>query len=120
MKSIWVNSVYFLTFFSDVCDVVNMNIFYQVYEEFTEWSNPSENPELSDSILSSNENYRKALESLLNPEPPDEYKDCQSLQEQLVHKTFLEELMFWTVKFEFPQKIVCLLLNMLPDPDYKV
>jgi E3 ubiquitin-protein ligase UBR3 len=27
---------------------------------------------------------------------------------------------FWTVKFEFPQKLVCLLLNMLPDPDYKV
>ncbi|KAJ8969228.1 hypothetical protein NQ317_002183 [Molorchus minor] len=30
-----------------------------------------------------------------------------------------EELVFWTVKFEVPQKVVCLLLNMLPDPDYK-
>ena len=28
--------------------------------------------------------------------------------------------MFWTVKYEFPLKVVCLLLNMLPDPDYKV
>lgn len=46
--------------------------------------------------------------------------DCPSLQEHLVHRTFLEELVFWTVKFEFPQKVVCLLLNMLPDPDYKV
>lgn len=36
-----------------------------------------------------------------------------------MHKTLLEELVFWTVKFEFPQKLVCLLLNMLPDPDYK-
>lgn len=27
--------------------------------------------------------------------------------------------MFWTAKGEFPQKIVCLLLNLLPDPDYK-
>jgi len=27
--------------------------------------------------------------------------------------------MFWTVAYEFPQKLVCLLLNMLPDPDYK-
>jgi E3 ubiquitin-protein ligase UBR3 len=51
---------------------------------------------------------------------PHLVSDCPSLQEQLVHRTFLEELVFWTVKFEFPQKVVCLLLNMLPDPDYKV
>ena len=43
-----------------------------------------------------------------------------ALRDTLVHRTFLEELVFWTVKFEFPQKLVCLLLNMLPDPDYKV
>nr|CAD7445183.1 unnamed protein product [Timema bartmani] len=46
-------------------------------------------------------------------------RNCPSLQEQLVHTTFLEELVFWTVKFEFPQKMVCLLLIMLPDTDYK-
>lgn len=46
--------------------------------------------------------------------------DCPSLQEQLVHRTFLEEMVFWTVRFEFPQRVVCLLLNMLPDNDYKV
>lgn len=45
--------------------------------------------------------------------------ECVSLQEHLEHTTFLEELMFWTVAYEFPQKLVCLLLNMLPDPDYK-
>lgn len=27
--------------------------------------------------------------------------------------------MFWTVAYQFPQKLVCLLLNMLPDPEYK-
>lgn len=64
--------------------------------------------------------YEEALQSLPNPTPCDEYKDCPTLQENLVHKTFLEELTFWMVKFEFPQKVVCLLLNMLPDPDYKV
>lgn len=63
--------------------------------------------------------YEEAVRSLPNPKPPDEYKQCASLQEQLIHCTFLEELVFWTVKFEFPQKVVCLLLNMLPDPDYK-
>ncbi|KAL0268005.1 UNVERIFIED_CONTAM: hypothetical protein PYX00_010107 [Menopon gallinae] len=91
----------------------------QVYKDLTEWSHPSADPELSDTMLSTTQSYQHALKSLLNPEPPEELKDCPSLQEQLVHKTFLEELMFWTVKFEFPQKVVCLLLNMLPDPDYK-
>ncbi|XP_053987373.1 E3 ubiquitin-protein ligase Ubr3 [Hylaeus volcanicus] len=67
----------------------------------------------------SNKIYQDAVNSLPNPEPPDEYKDCASLQEHLEHTTFLEELVFWTVAYEFPQKLVCLLLNMLPDPDYK-
>lgn len=38
----------------------------------------------------------------------------------LKHKCFLEELLFWTIKYEFPQKMVTFLLNMLPDQDYKV
>lgn len=36
------------------------------------------------------------------------------------HTTLLEEFIFWTFKYEFPQNIVCFLLNMLPDQDYKV
>ena len=35
------------------------------------------------------------------------------------HTSFLEELVFWTVKYEFPEKLVCLLLKMLPDRKYK-
>lgn len=46
--------------------------------------------------------------------------DCIALQKRLVHRCFLEELMFWNIKFEFPQKMVCLLLNLLPEPEYKV
>ncbi|KAG9477303.1 hypothetical protein GDO78_002607 [Eleutherodactylus coqui] len=38
----------------------------------------------------------------------------------LKHKCFLEELLFWTVKYEFPQKMVTFLLNMLPDQEYKI
>lgn len=67
----------------------------------------------------SNKIYQDAIKSLPNPEPPDEYKECASLREHLEHNTFLEELVFWTVAYEFPQKLVCFLLNMLPDPDYK-
>lgn len=46
--------------------------------------------------------------------------EITALQPNLVHNSFLEELVFWMVKFEFPQKLVCFLLNMLPDTDYKV
>lgn len=63
--------------------------------------------------------YSEALNSLPNPDPPEEFKDCPALTASLAHHTFLEELVFWTVKYEFPQKLVCLLLNMLPDSHYK-
>ncbi|XP_041117838.1 E3 ubiquitin-protein ligase ubr3-like isoform X1 [Polyodon spathula] len=43
-----------------------------------------------------------------------------SIMDVLKHKCFLEELLFWTVKYEFPQKMVTFLLNMLPDQDYKI
>ncbi|XP_019731364.1 E3 ubiquitin-protein ligase ubr3 [Hippocampus comes] len=43
-----------------------------------------------------------------------------SIIECLKHKCFLEELLFWTIKYEFPQKKVTFLLNMLPDQDYKI
>lgn len=64
--------------------------------------------------------YEDAVRSVPNPTPLEEYRDCPSLQEHLTHKTLLEELVFWTVKLEFPQKVVCLLLHLLPDPEYKV
>lgn len=89
---------------------------YRVLNEMPQ----STDTEYSKYMIESKRIYEEALKSLPNPEPMDEYKDCPSLQEHLTHKTFLEELVFWTVKFEFPQKVVCLLLNMLPDPDYKV
>ena len=42
-----------------------------------------------------------------------------ALTAQLMHSTFLEELVFWTFKYEFPERLVCLLLKMLPDRKYK-
>ncbi|XP_025832184.1 E3 ubiquitin-protein ligase Ubr3 isoform X1 [Agrilus planipennis] len=90
----------------------------QMYRVLNEIPQPASS-EYAQYMVESKRTYEEALRSLPNPEPPEEYKDCPSLQEHLTHKTFLEELVFWTVKFEFPQKNVCLLLNMLPDPDYK-
>jgi E3 ubiquitin-protein ligase UBR3 len=47
------------------------------------------------------------------------FSDHNALNAQLQHTTFLEELVFWTVKYEFPERLVCLLLKMLPDRKYK-
>ena len=38
---------------------------------------------------------------------------------ELRHTTLLEELVFWTVKYEFPERLVCLLVKLLPDTQYK-
>ncbi|KAM7303015.1 hypothetical protein ISCGN_018523 [Ixodes scapularis] len=70
-------------------------------------------------IRQNNERYEEAKRKLKNWESPPEYQEITALQPNLVHNSFLEELVFWMVKFEFPQKLVCFLLNMLPDTDYK-
>ncbi|KAL9877993.1 ubr3 ubiquitin ligase isoform 2-T2 [Glossina fuscipes fuscipes] len=65
------------------------------------------------------EKYEEAVNRFPRPEPPDDYKDLPALGAKLEHTTLLEEFIFWTFKFEFPQNLVCFLLNMLPDQDYK-
>lgn len=67
----------------------------------------------------SNQKYEEAIRLFPCPEPPAEYEKLPALGKQLVHKTLLEEFIFWTFKYEFPQNVVCFLLNMLPDQDYK-
>ncbi|KFD58401.1 hypothetical protein M513_00627 [Trichuris suis] len=49
-----------------------------------------------------------------------EVYDCLDLYAPLNHCTLLEETMFWMVKFEFPQRIVNILLNLLTEPEFKV
>lgn len=71
-------------------------------------------------LKANREKYEDAVNRFPNPEPPDEYRDLPALGNKLVHTTLLEEFIFWTFKFEFPQTLVCFLLNMLPDQDYKV
>lgn len=70
-------------------------------------------------MAESNRMYEQALEMFPAPEPPDEYRHLPALAPRLQHNTLLDEFIFWTFKYEFPQNIVCFLLNMLPDQDYK-
>lgn len=91
----------------------------QMYRLLNEVPQPADT-EYAQYMAESKRIYDEALRSLPNPETAtDDFRDSTTGPEHLVHKTFLEELVFWTVKFEFPQKVVCLLLNMLPDVDYK-
>ncbi|PSN42091.1 E3 ubiquitin-protein ligase UBR3 [Blattella germanica] len=69
----------------------------QIYKNLTDLSpDAAISTEYHRYLLESKRIYNEAIKSLPNPEPRDEYKDCPSLQEQLVHRTFLEELVFWT------------------------
>ncbi|XP_061716606.1 E3 ubiquitin-protein ligase Ubr3-like, partial [Cydia pomonella] len=71
-------------------------------------------------MAESNRTYEKALDSFPAPEYfPDEYRHLPALAPRLSHNTLLDEFIFWTFKYEFPQNVVCFLLNMLPDQDYK-
>ncbi|GIY07185.1 e3 ubiquitin-protein ligase ubr3 [Caerostris darwini] len=72
------------------------------------------------------ENLNQYLDARNSLGPTEEDEDISSEEErtwfaadQLKDSTFLEELVFWTIKFEFPQKLVCLLLSMMPDLTYK-
>lgn len=70
-------------------------------------------------MAQSNRKYEEALKTFPCPDPPEEYENLPALGKELVHNTLLEEFIFWTFKYEFPQNVVCFLLNMLPDQDYK-
>ena len=81
---------------------------------------PFPNNKFGTYLTNSNRKYEEAVKLFPSPEPPDEYKNLPALGKTVVHKTLLEEFIFWTFKYEFPQNVVCFLLNMLPDQDYKV
>ncbi|XP_019636139.1 PREDICTED: E3 ubiquitin-protein ligase UBR3-like isoform X5 [Branchiostoma belcheri] len=90
----------------------------QTYKNFTYGSTPSDHKR-QQYQQKSQENYQGALATIPAPPPPFSMEGIAALKGELVHQTFLEELMFWTLKYEFPQKMVTLLLQMLPDNDYK-
>ena len=88
----------------------------QTYQRLT---NVDGDSEYANFMCRSKERYEDALRSLPNLEPPPDFQDCPALTAELRHATLLEELVFWTVKYEFPERLVCLLLKLLPDTQYK-
>lgn len=43
----------------------------------------------------------------------------RAFDKDLNHNCFVDELLFWTIYHEFPDKLVCFLLKMLPEADYR-
>ena len=82
-------------------------------------TNVEDDSEYANFMTRSRYMYEDALRSLPNLEPPREFQDCPALTAELKHETLLEELVFWTVKYQFPERLVCLLLKLLPDTSYK-
>lgn len=64
--------------------------------------------------------YTNAIRSLPSPHLLEEFNEYNLLQRKLEHKTFLEELFFWTLVYEFPEKLVTLFMKMLLNKDYKL
>ncbi|OTF78885.1 E3 ubiquitin-protein ligase UBR3-like protein, partial [Euroglyphus maynei] len=75
-------------------------------------------------------NYRAAVQELeLSSIFPDlgdlEISDLkivdqiESFKSDLKHKTYLDEIIFWTIYYEFPNNLITFLLKMLPHDDYK-
>uniref|UniRef100_A0A2C9KCF7 E3 ubiquitin-protein ligase n=1 Tax=Biomphalaria glabrata TaxID=6526 RepID=A0A2C9KCF7_BIOGL len=49
----------------------------------------------------------------------DKYKDKPGMSQKLDYSTIIEELVFWVMRYEFPQRLVTFLLGLLPDDLYK-
>ncbi|CAG5130488.1 unnamed protein product [Candidula unifasciata] len=57
--------------------------------------------------------------SLKYPPSFDKFKDEPGMNQRLEYTTIIEELVFWVLRFEFPQRLVTFLLGLLPDDLYK-
>ncbi|XP_061179951.1 E3 ubiquitin-protein ligase ubr3-like [Saccostrea echinata] len=77
-------------------------------------------PDFSNSyFVDSQKNYKMELNSLSVPKGFEDFDRLPGLSQELHHNCLLDELVFWMVKYEFPEKLVTLLLSLLPDDHYK-
>lgn len=92
----------------------------------------SEELSIKDLYMERIQSYLIAKKTLETFRPPASFhKDCTlcsdannanahyAFEHELVHTSFTEELLFWTIVYQFPQRLICFLLNMLPENCYK-
>ncbi|XP_038076588.1 E3 ubiquitin-protein ligase UBR3-like isoform X3 [Patiria miniata] len=90
----------------------------QLYKDLNEGSSGCYSQFKRD-ISQSREILNSAQSILTVPESPKFLRGNPAVTYPLMPLSFVEELLFWAVIFEFPEKIVTLLLKMLPDNSYK-
>ncbi|KAK3103122.1 hypothetical protein FSP39_016629 [Pinctada imbricata] len=116
---------HFLTFLHSLSDmgaamrkVIGLALTDQMSYKFL--TEVEEMPDFSNSyFVESQKNYLIERKNMAIPKKDDDHKDIEGLSQNLVHDCLLDELVFWMVKYEFPEKVVTLLLSLLPDDHYK-
>ncbi|KAF2343444.1 hypothetical protein FHG87_025800, partial [Trinorchestia longiramus] len=63
--------------------------------------------------------YEDAMEALPDTAMPSDYQDVSGSVGVRGHTTFLGELVFWMINYEFPEKLSCFLLSMRPDTAFE-
>jgi len=58
--------------------------------------------------------------SVINFNPHREKIVIKAFDKEFVHRSFVEELLFWTIVYKFPDHLVFFLVSMLPDLEYKI
>ena len=92
-----------------------------IYDEACRPSN-CKNKKYEEFVAHSQEMFVDSIATVEKPAFPHQLcADFPALADSshLRHESMLDELMFWIVKFEFPQPLVTFLLTMLPDEAYK-
>ncbi|KAH9489709.1 E3 ubiquitin-protein ligase ubr3 [Bulinus truncatus] len=77
--------------------------------------------QLADGKVDSYTAFKEMLNGTGLRQPPhfDKYKDNPGMSQKLEYTTIIEELVFWVMRYEFPQRLVTFLLGLLPDDLYK-
>ncbi|KAH9404569.1 E3 ubiquitin-protein ligase ubr3, partial [Tyrophagus putrescentiae] len=102
-----------------------------LYKDSLNTVNKEDDLDYQHRIRSLADNYRRAVQEIqLSSIFPNldasqiccqEYiQDLESFKPELEHKTFLDEIIFWTILNEFPSNLITFLLKMLPNEEYKL
>ncbi|XP_076821304.1 E3 ubiquitin-protein ligase UBR3-like [Clavelina lepadiformis] len=63
--------------------------------------------------------FHDAVKATDKPIMVEEIKDTGQFDRSYQYKTYLDEIMFWIVRYEFPEPVILIVLNLLPDTEMK-
>nr|CAB3260717.1 uncharacterized protein LOC100175735 [Phallusia mammillata] len=63
--------------------------------------------------------FSKSVQTLRKPLIPEEIRNREYFDRPLQYRRYLDELTYWIVRYEFPEPLILILLNLLPDLKFK-